>query len=111
MAAKDTQNKKLAAVTGASSGIGLELAKQFAENGFDLIIAAEDAGIHAVAAEVGSDGVKVDPVQVDLSTFDGVESLYEHIRSSGRPVDAAAINAGIGVGGEFAETDLNAELK
>jgi short-subunit dehydrogenase len=111
MAANDAQNKKLAVVTGASSGIGLELAKQFAKNGFDLIIAAEDTGILAAAAEIGGDGVHVDPVQVDLSTFDGVESLSEHIRSSGRPVDAAAINAGIGVGGEFAETDLKAELK
>jgi len=111
MATDTTKNKPLAVVTGASSGIGLELAKQFAENGFDLVIAAEDTGIHAAAAEIGGDGVTVDPFQVDLSSFEGVESLYEHIRSSGRPVDAAAINAGIGVGGEFAQTDLNAELK
>jgi hypothetical protein len=48
-------------------------------------------------------GARVDPVQVDLSKLDCVESLSEHIRSSARPVDAAPINAAMSVGGEFAE--------
>jgi len=57
-------NRQLALVTGASSGIGEELAKQFAANGFDLIIAAEDVGIHAVAARLEEPETSVDTVQV-----------------------------------------------
>jgi short-subunit dehydrogenase len=98
-------------VTGASSGIGLELAKEFARNGFDLLIATEDRGIHAAAAEVGALGAGVKPVQVDPSTFDGVEDVVQRLKSLNRPVEAAVINAGIGDGGGFANTDLLAELK
>jgi short-subunit dehydrogenase len=50
-------------------------------------------------------------VQADLATYDGVETLYNQIKATGRPVDAIAINAGVGVGGDFArETDLKDEL-
>lgn len=97
-----------AVVTGASSGIGLELARQFAEHGYDLLIAAEDAGIHASATELATAGTDVEAVQVDLATYDGVEQLWNR---TSRPVDAVAINAGIGVGGRFAETDLQTELQ
>jgi short-subunit dehydrogenase len=105
----DTNNtKELAVVTGASSGIGLQLAKEFARRGFDLTIAAEDAGIEKAAAEIRELGANVNPVQVDLRTFEGVEKFYGQI---GRPVDVIAINAGVGVGGDFSrETDLKAEL-
>jgi short-subunit dehydrogenase len=105
-------NRPLALVTGASSGIGEELATQFAENGFDLIIAAEDVGIHAVAARLESSQTSVDTVQVDLAEPQGVASLYERVRALGRPVDAAALNAGIGAGGAFVgETRLEDELQ
>jgi short-subunit dehydrogenase len=103
--------KPLAVVTGGSSGIGYELAKQFAQNGFDLVIVAEDAGIATAGRDLQALGAQVDAVQVDLATYEGVEQLYARLRSAGRPVDAVAINAGIGVGGPFAETDLDAELK
>ncbi|HEX8348308.1 MAG TPA: SDR family NAD(P)-dependent oxidoreductase [Actinoplanes sp.] len=103
--------KPLAVVTGGSSGIGYELAKQFAQNGFDLIIAAEDEGITNAAGDLRSLGAQVEAVQADLATYDGVEQLCARMASTGRPVDAIAINAGIGVGGPFAETDLDAELK
>jgi short-subunit dehydrogenase len=100
-------HRAFAVVTGASSGIGLELARQFQANGFDLIVAAEDDAIHAVAAELGAE-----PVQVDLAVAEGVEALYARIVESGRRVDALALNAGIGVGGEFADgTDLSKELR
>ncbi len=103
--------KPLAVVTGASSGIGYELAKQFAEHGFDLVVTAEDPGIEAAAQTFAGLGVDVEPVRADLATYDGVEALYAAIKAASRPVDAIAINAGVGVGGDFAhETDLRDEL-
>jgi len=107
---KNEIESPFAVVTGASSGIGLELAKQFAEHGFDLLVAAEDGAIESSAASLRSMGVMADSVRVDLATFDGVESLYERIAASGRAVDAIAINAGVGVGGPFAQNDLEDEL-
>ena len=107
-----TSTRPLAVVTGASSGIGYELAKQFAQNGFDLLIAAEDQGLADAAQTLQGMGAAVESVTVDLAEYDGVETLYEKIQSSGRPVEAVAINAGVGVGGDFARsTDLRAELK
>lgn len=104
-------NKPFAVITGASSGIGLELAKQFAQNGFNLLITAEDDGIQTVASNLRSTGVNVEAVKADLANYDGVEELYEHATKNGRKIDAIAINAGVGVGGDFARhTDLQAEL-
>jgi short-subunit dehydrogenase len=100
----------LAVVTGASSGIGLSLAGQFAKHGFDVVIAAEDAELQDAARSLGEVGTSVLPVQVDLATHEGVRELYRAIVATGRPVDSLAINAGVGVGGAFTETDLDAEL-
>jgi short-subunit dehydrogenase len=103
--------KPLAVVTGASSGIGYELARQFARHGYDLVMAAEDDGIRRAAADVERLGGDVQAVQVDLAKYEGVEMLCDAIRSTGRPIDSIAINAGVGVGGDFArETGLEAEL-
>ncbi len=99
-------------VTGASSGIGLELAKLFAGDGYDVIVAAEDGEIVTVAEGVERSGVHAEAVQVDLATPEGVEELYRRVRATGRPVDAIALNAGIGAGGGFAtDTDLADELR
>jgi uncharacterized protein len=104
--------KRLAVVTGASSGIGFELAKQFASNGFDLIVAAEDDAIATAARELQDLGSDVEGVQVDLATDEGVDELHRRIAKAGRPVDAVALNAGIGAGGAFAtDTDLHDELR
>src|SRR3954449_8718598 len=103
--------RSLALVTGASSGIGLELAKQFAANDFDLIIAAEDDELAAAAQELRAVTPGVEAVQADLSSPEGVEELYTRVRADGRPLDAAALNAGIGMGGPFVETDLGQELE
>jgi short-subunit dehydrogenase len=108
----DVSDRQLAVVTGASSGIGFELAKVFAEEGFDLIVAAEDEELAAAARELNEVGRGVDSVRVDLSRPEGVEELYEKITADGRAVDALCLNAGIGMGGDFArETDLNQELR
>jgi uncharacterized protein len=103
--------RPLALVTGASSGIGLELAKQFAQNGFDLVIAAEDAELDPAAAQVRALGAAVSPVRADLGRYEDVELLWQAVANSGRPLDAAALNAGVGVGGPFAENDLDAEIR
>ncbi|MEW9551905.1 SDR family NAD(P)-dependent oxidoreductase [Nonomuraea sp. NPDC050783] len=103
--------RPLALVTGASSGIGHELAKQFAEHGFDLIVNAEDPGIAETARELGRSGASVEAVQADLATPDGVERLHARVVATGRPLQAVAINAGVGAGGPFAETDLADDLR
>ena len=103
--------RPLAVVTGASNGIGYELAKQFAQNGFDLLVTATGSSINEAAQAFLELGAKVETVQADLATYDGVETLYNKIKVINRPVEAIAINAGVGVGGEFArETDLTDEL-
>ncbi|HEY7223438.1 MAG TPA: SDR family NAD(P)-dependent oxidoreductase [Micromonosporaceae bacterium] len=94
-----TTSGPLAVVTGASSGIGLALAKQFAEHGYDLIVTAEDEGIDSAARQVGSSGANVRAVRADLRTREGVEGLYAEVRDS--PIDALALNAGVGVSGDF----------
>jgi short-subunit dehydrogenase len=102
---------KFAVVTGASSGIGYELAKEFARNGFDLLIASEGDGIERAKRDISAEGAEVEAVRVDLATYEGVEELYRRIQSAGRPVDAVAINAGVGVSGDFArDTELEDEL-
>jgi uncharacterized protein len=111
MRSMDNSSRPLALVTGASSGIGLELAKQFAKNGFDLIIAAEDAELDGAARELEALGGKVEAIRVDLATHDGVEELARHVSGAGRHVDAAALNAGVGSGGAFADTPLEDELR
>ena len=103
--------RPLAVVTGASSGIGLELAKEFAQNGFDLLLCAEDEDLAAAAREVEAFGTDVDTFRTDLATYDGVEALYAYIRDGGQPVDALALNAGVGVNGAFVETSLEDELR
>ena len=103
--------RPLAVVTGASHGIGYELAKQFAENGFDLLITASSASINEAAQTLKGTGASIKTVQSDLSTYEGVERLYQEIKAVQKPVDAIAINAGVGVSGEFShETDLRDEL-
>ncbi|MGN6815332.1 MAG: SDR family NAD(P)-dependent oxidoreductase [Solirubrobacterales bacterium] len=108
----DTERRPFAVVTGASSGIGFELAKVFAENGFDLLITAEDEKIENAQRELSQIIASIECTRLDLATPEGVEALYERIRATGRPVAALALNAGIGAGGDFArETDLRQELR
>jgi short-subunit dehydrogenase len=108
----DVSDRQLAVVTGASSGIGFELAKVFAAEGFDLIVAAEDEELAEASRELNQVGRVVESVRVDLSRPEGVEGLYEKITADRRPIDALCLNAGIGAGGDFArETALAKELR
>jgi short-subunit dehydrogenase len=90
---------RYAIVTGASSGIGLELAKCCAHAGYDLLVCADLPQIHSVAAQIAEIGVRVDSIEVDLATREGVEELYA--ATYRRPVDALLANAGVGLGHGF----------
>jgi uncharacterized protein len=103
---------KFAVITGASSGIGYELARVFAQNGYDLLVNSGSERIEDAGQKLQGLGVDVQTVEADLATYEGVEKLWREIEASGRGVDAIAINAGVGVGGDFArETNLEDELR
>lgn len=101
---------QLALVTGASSGIGLELAKQFAQHGYDLVVAAEDDAIRDVPEKLAQWSAAVQAVQVDLRTPEGVEHLYQSAIEGDRVLAAAALNAGIGRGEMFLKSELADDL-
>jgi len=105
-----TEPRPLALVTGASSGIGLELARQFAEHGFDLVVNAEDAELTTAAEQLRAAGTAVQAVQADLRSRTGIDALWAAVQATGRPLAAAALNAGVGKGGPFVENDLADEL-
>ncbi|PZR53099.1 oxidoreductase [Xylanimonas oleitrophica] len=102
---------RVAVVTGASSGIGLEIARELIDKGFDVIVTAEDAGLTAAAQELALTGSRVDAVQADLTTREGLDSLVEAVHAVGRPVDALVLNAGVANAGPFVETPLEGDLE
>jgi short-subunit dehydrogenase len=104
------QIRQLAVVTGASTGIGFELARICAQNNYDLIIAADEPEIRESAGSLASGGSMVIPVQCDLATREGVSQLLREIESTGRPVDALLANAGRGLGKAFLDQDLEQEM-
>jgi short-subunit dehydrogenase len=96
--------RPLAIVTGASTGIGLELAKEAANHGYDLLIAADEAQIETAATELRALNVGVQAVQTDLSTTEGVDKLLAAV--GGRQVEALLANAGRGLGHSFFDEDF-----
>jgi len=103
--------KGLAVVTGASTGIGYELAKCAAEEGYDLIIAADEPRIKQAAETLKQAAVSVEAIETDLSTEEGVDRLLEAIEASGRSVDLLMANAGRGLGKGFLDQDFAAARK
>ena len=108
--AQESKMRPFAVVTGASTGIGYELAKQFAQNGFDLLLASDSEAILEVQDTLEEFGTDIECMEVNLATHNGVELLTKAIRSYDRPVDVLAINPGVGVGGEFVTTKLREEI-
>lgn len=90
---------KLAVITGASTGIGRELAKIAAAEGYDLILVADEPAIDAAAGEIRTDGVSVQAVEADLASFEGNDQLLAAIGE--RRIDILIANAGRGLGHAF----------
>lgn len=97
--------RPFAIVTGASTGIGFELAKRCAKEGYDLLIAADEPAIEQAAASLRTAGAQVEAIQADLATTEGVDKLYAAAR--GRTVDALLANAGRGLGHAFLDQDFD----
>jgi short-subunit dehydrogenase len=106
-----TATRPLALVTGASSGIGRELAVELAARDYDLVLAAEDEDLSTVAEGASRSGVSVVTVTADLATDAGVEKLVGEVEGLGRPVDVLCLNAGVGNAGPFIETSLEDDLR
>ncbi len=100
-----SNTRPLAIVTGASAGIGYELAKLCAENGYDLLIAADQPEINEATQAFRALGVTVEAVEVDLATLEGVDLLYA--AAKGRPVEALLANAGHGLGKGFLDQNFD----
>jgi uncharacterized protein len=98
-------SRPFAVVTGASSGIGRELARVCATEGFDLLVAADDPEIMDAADDFRAAGAAVEVVVDDLATLEGVERLYDQLH--GRPVDVLMANAGHGLGDAFLDQDFD----
>jgi len=94
----------LAIITGASTGIGFELAHIAAEKGYDIIVAADEPLINNAADDFRRHGTQVTAIEVDLSTFEGNDKLLEAV--GGRPVDLLLANAGRGLGRGFLDQDV-----
>src|SRR3954467_6595957 len=98
--------RPLALVTGASTGIGREGARQRGARGHDLVVVADESLIHTVAAELATTGAAVHAVQADLTTSEGNEEVASALVDLGRPLEVAVVNAGVGSNGRFDEIPL-----
>jgi uncharacterized protein len=110
----DSNARRLAVVTGASSGIGLDLARQCAQNKYDLVIVAPNPAVFDAAEELAAYGVTVSPVRCDLSKPEGVDALRKAITACGKPADLLVANAGheaLGSGASARLKDVRAYIE
>lgn len=97
-------DRPLAVIASSAATSGYELAKKFAENGYDIIVAAGNASVVEEAEDFKELGIEAVSFQLDLSTPEGIEQLYKRIVATGRPVETIIINTGI-------STDLTNETE
>ncbi|HEX4959860.1 MAG TPA: SDR family oxidoreductase [Thermoanaerobaculia bacterium] len=110
---KTATERQTALVTGASGGIGLELARAFAAGGYDLVLVARSGGkLEELAAELRTrHGITARVIATDLAKPESPEELVCELEQAGVTVDVLVNNAGFAVFGRFAESDLHAELE
>ncbi|MBV9340302.1 MAG: SDR family NAD(P)-dependent oxidoreductase [Acidobacteria bacterium] len=101
---------QFALVTGASSGIGFSLAKELSGRGYDVAICSAGERLDAAAQQLQNPNVEIFSIRADLATREGVRQFWDKVVGLERSLDIACLNAGVGVGGLFSETDLDAEL-
>jgi uncharacterized protein len=99
----NAKQRPYAIVTGASSGIGYQLARICVDHGFDLLICADEPEIHDAAEELRRHGADVEAFEGDLARLDEVRRLCAAVE--GRKVDVLMANAGRGLGKGFLEQD------
>ena len=110
--ANSTPPRKTALITGGSGGIGLELARQFAAHGHDVVLVARNRdALEAVAGKLeGKYAIRATAIPADLADPDAPSRIFDMVRAEGIQIEFLVNNAGFGLGGEFAETDINTEL-
>lgn len=100
----------LTVITGADKGIGLELARQFGQNGHKLLLVSGSDMVFEVQEELSDQGYTVEAVKVNIGTYSGIENLYQQILEQEDLLDNLVINTQAGTGGDFTETDLREEI-
>lgn len=111
MSTSPATRRPLALVTGASNGIGLEIARELAARGHDLLLVARsEPRLAALAAELhGRHGVRADALAIDLATREAADRLVDEVERRGLQVDVLVNNAGFGLYGRHVQTSLDDE--
>lgn len=109
----DMTTRQTSLITGASSGIGLDLARLFAGDGFDVVLVARsEAKLREIAAGIEKEsGVVANVIVADLAQSDAAQRIVDELSVRGIAIDALVNNAGLGLGGPFIETDWKTDLE
>lgn len=104
--------KKTVLITGASSGIGKELARLFAQDKYNLVLAGRNMEpLDKVAKHLTkSYGVNVQPIAIDLTEPNAIDHIYSEVKNNGHVIDVLVNNAGFGASGKFTEIDIKTQL-